>query len=427
MMSTNIDPYNTPPITTTSTTTTTTSPSTEYTPIVYTAPVVDTYTSSTSTTTSPPVTTSTDPSNTSVPAFAQNYSQIAQLIGRLLNNPLLGDLFARLLGGLLNTPGTTRLAPSLEAVANNPKLDTFESVLKSSKFDTTISTQESKGPVTIFAPTETAFNKLDSKVKTALLKPENKATLDKILQYHVADKPVKFGPEPQNIDSLLPNSSDNSVLTGTALKPRIVNGKQIVQGQSAMILPNKSILVPIDDILIPPDVDLSKLVGLDSTTPTPPTPGEYTKTAGYALKNNSNLSTLNSLLGSTKLNDALTDLEKSGPVTILAPTEAAFNKLDPALKEKLLKPANSDALKQILQYHVSAGAYTFKDDPQGFDSLLANASDNNVLTGTATAPRVINGKQIALGTAPVVTTNKSTIISIDQVLIPPSLDLSKLV
>jgi len=410
----------------------------EYTPIAYSAPIVDTYTSSTPKTTtteyastSTPTTTSAPESSKSynVPAFAQNYSQLAQLLGRLLNNPLLGDLLARLLGSVIGN-NVPRLAPSLGAVANNPKLETFESVLKSAKFDSTISSQESKGPVTIFAPTEAAFNKLDPKVKTALLAPANKTTLDKILQYHVADKPVKFGPEPQNIDSLLPNTSDNSVLTGTALKPRIVNGKQIVQGQPAMVLPNKSILVPIDDILIPPDVDLSKLVGLDSTTPTPPTPptpGEDKNTAGFALKNNTNLSTLNSLLGSTKLNDALGDLEKSKPVTILAPTEAAFNKLDPALKAKLLKPANSDALKQILQYHVSAGAYAFKDEPQGFDSLLANASDNNVLTGTATAPRVINGKQIALGTAPVVTANKSTIIPIDQVLIPLGLDLSKLV
>lgn len=437
MMSMNVDPYK-PPTTTTPPTTTppaTTPP--EYTPIAYSAPVVDTYTSSTASTTSTASSTPASASapassrNSNVPAFAQNYSQIAQLLGRLLNNPQLGELFARLLGTFFNNPSVPRLAPSLGAVANNPKLETFESVLKSSKFDATISGQESKGPVTIFAPTETAFNKLDPKLKTALLAPANKTTLDKILQYHVADKPVKFGPEPQNIDSLLPNVSDNSVLTGTALKPRIINGKQIVQGQSAFVLPNKSILVPIDDILIPPDVDLSKLVGLNSTTPTPPTPptppAEDKNTAGFALKNNTNLSTLNSLIGSTKLNDALGDLEKNKPVTILAPTEAAFNKLDPALKAKLLKPANSDTLKQILQYHVSEGAYAFKNEPQGFDSLLANASDNNVITGTATAPRIINGKQIALGTAPVVTANKSTIIPIDQVLIPPGLDLSKLV
>jgi uncharacterized surface protein with fasciclin (FAS1) repeats len=425
MMPINVNPLNTPSTTTSSSSTT----APEYTPIAYSAPVVDTYTSSTTSSASTPDAKTLPP----VPDFARNYGLLVEFFGRLFNNPMLGDLFTRLFQGLLNNTSTPRLAPSLGAIANNPKLETFETVLKSSQFDLTISAQESKGPVTVFAPTEAAFNKLDPKVKTALLKPENKATLEKILKYHVAEKPVKFGPEPQSIDSLLPNASDQSVLTGTALKPRIINGKQIVQGESALALPNKSILVPIDDILIPPDVDLSTLVGLDSTTPTPPTPpvppapGENQNTAGFALKNNTTLSTLNSLLASTKLNDALGDLEKTKPVTILAPTEAAFNKLDPALKEKLLKPANSEALKQILQYHVSESEYAFKEEPQGFDSLLANTADNNVLTGTATAPRIINGKQIVLGTAPIVTPNKSTIIPIDQVLIPPNLDLSKLV
>ena len=425
MMPINVNPLNTPSTTTSSSSTT----APEYTPIAYSAPVVDTYSSSTTASASNPEAKALP----AVPDFARNYSLLVEFFGRLFNNPVLGNLFTRLLQGLLNNPSTPRLAPSLGAIANNPKLETFETVLKSSQFDLTISAQESKGPVTVFAPTEAAFNKLDPKVKTALLKPENKATLEKILKYHVAENPVKFGPEPQSIDSLLPNTSDQSVLTGTALKPRIINGKQIVQGESALALPNKSILVPIDDILIPPDVDLSKLVGLDSTTPTPPTPpvpptpGEDQNTAGFALKNNTNLSTLNSLLGSTQLNVALGDLEKTKPVTILAPTEAAFNKLDPALKAKLLKPANSEALKQILQYHVSSSEYAFKEEPQGFDSLLANTADNNVLTGTATAPRIINGKQIVLGTAPIVTPNKSTIIPIDQVLIPPNFDLSTLV
>jgi uncharacterized surface protein with fasciclin (FAS1) repeats len=422
MMPINVNPLNTPSTTTTPSSTT----APEYTPIAYTDSGSDTYSPNTTTYPYSSETKALPP----VPDFARNYSLLVEFFGRLFNNPVLGNLFTRLFQGLLNTPSVPRLAPSLGAIANNPKLETFETVLKSSQFDLTISAQESKGPVTVFAPTEAAFNKLDPKVKTALLKPENKATLEKILKYHVAEKPVTFSPEPQSIDSLLPNTSDQCVLTGTALKPRIINGKQIVQGESALALPNKSILVPIDDILIPPDVDLSTLVGLDSTTPTPPSPptaGENQNTAGFAIKNNPTLSTLNGLLASTQLNEALGDLEKTKPVTILAPNEAAFNKLDPALKEKLLKPANSEALKQILQYHVSTSEYAFKEEPQGFDSLLANTADNNVLTGTATAPRIINGKQIVLGTAPVVTPNKSTIIPIDQVLIPPNFDLSKLV
>ncbi len=42
-----------------------------------------------------------------------------------------------------------------------------------------------KGPFTVFAPTNAAFDKLPAGTVTTLLKPENKAQLAKILTYHV--------------------------------------------------------------------------------------------------------------------------------------------------------------------------------------------------------------------------------------------------
>jgi uncharacterized surface protein with fasciclin (FAS1) repeats len=42
-----------------------------------------------------------------------------------------------------------------------------------------------KGPFTVFAPVNTAFDKLPEGTVATLLKPENKATLTKILTYHV--------------------------------------------------------------------------------------------------------------------------------------------------------------------------------------------------------------------------------------------------
>lgn len=46
-------------------------------------------------------------------------------------------------------------------------------------------TLEGKGPFTVFAPTNEAFNKLPAGTVDYLVKPENKATLTKILTYHV--------------------------------------------------------------------------------------------------------------------------------------------------------------------------------------------------------------------------------------------------
>lgn len=48
-----------------------------------------------------------------------------------------------------------------------------------------VATLQSAGPFTVFAPTNAAFDKLPKGTVESLLKPENKATLAKILTYHV--------------------------------------------------------------------------------------------------------------------------------------------------------------------------------------------------------------------------------------------------
>lgn len=48
-----------------------------------------------------------------------------------------------------------------------------------------VGTLKGKGPFTVFAPTNTAFDKLPKGTLESLLKPESKATLAGILTYHV--------------------------------------------------------------------------------------------------------------------------------------------------------------------------------------------------------------------------------------------------
>ncbi|MCB1884786.1 MAG: fasciclin domain-containing protein [Geminicoccaceae bacterium] len=48
-----------------------------------------------------------------------------------------------------------------------------------------VETLQSPGPFTVFAPTNEAFDALPAGTVDTLLKPENKATLTKILTYHV--------------------------------------------------------------------------------------------------------------------------------------------------------------------------------------------------------------------------------------------------
>jgi uncharacterized surface protein with fasciclin (FAS1) repeats len=48
-----------------------------------------------------------------------------------------------------------------------------------------VQTLQGKGPFTVFAPTNAAFDKLPAGTVETLVRPENKATLTKILTYHV--------------------------------------------------------------------------------------------------------------------------------------------------------------------------------------------------------------------------------------------------
>ncbi|MCA1622250.1 MAG: fasciclin domain-containing protein [Acidobacteria bacterium] len=48
-----------------------------------------------------------------------------------------------------------------------------------------VETLQGKGPFTVFAPTNSAFNALPAGTVDTLVKPENKAMLTKILTYHV--------------------------------------------------------------------------------------------------------------------------------------------------------------------------------------------------------------------------------------------------
>jgi uncharacterized surface protein with fasciclin (FAS1) repeats len=54
-----------------------------------------------------------------------------------------------------------------------------------------VTTLKSAGPFTVFAPTNSAFDKLPKGTVETLLKPENKAALTKILTYHVVAGKLK--------------------------------------------------------------------------------------------------------------------------------------------------------------------------------------------------------------------------------------------
>jgi uncharacterized surface protein with fasciclin (FAS1) repeats len=70
----------------------------------------------------------------------------------------------------------------VENAVNSPIHKTLVSAVKAAGL---VETLNGPGPFTVFAPTDEAFAKLPSGAVDNLVKPENKATLTKILTYHV--------------------------------------------------------------------------------------------------------------------------------------------------------------------------------------------------------------------------------------------------
>lgn len=65
-------------------------------------------------------------------------------------------------------------------------------------------------------------------------------------------------------------------------------------------------------------------------------------------------------------------LANAGPFTVFAPTNAAFNKLPKGTVDDLLKPANVDKLRGILQHHVTTSVYEVADLSDGMTLSMAD-------------------------------------------------------
>lgn len=81
--------------------------------------------------------------------------------------------------------GGAAMYPSKNIVENAVNSKDHTTLVAAVKAGGLVDTLESKGPFTVFAPTNNAFAMLPAGTVDTLLKPENKATLDKILTYHV--------------------------------------------------------------------------------------------------------------------------------------------------------------------------------------------------------------------------------------------------
>lgn len=112
-------------------------------------------------------------------------------------------------------------------------------------------------------------------------------------------------------------------------------------------------------------------------------------------------------------------LNAEGEYTVFAPTNAAFEKLDPALVEKLKSGEANDTLKSILKAHVVKGETMSTALVEG-DNTIATMSDVDLIVRKT-------GDSVTIGNATVVAADidasNGVIHAVDTVMVPADLDL----
>lgn len=91
------------------------------------------------------------------------------------------------------TVGGQSMLPSKDIIDNAVNSADHTTLVAAVKAAGLVDTLKGKGPFTVFAPTNAAFAKLPAGTVDTLLKPENKATLSKVLTYHVVPGSHDFG------------------------------------------------------------------------------------------------------------------------------------------------------------------------------------------------------------------------------------------
>lgn len=116
-----------------------------------------------------------------------------------------------------------------------------------------VDTLNGEGPFTVFAPTDEAFAALPAGVLDALLLPENKDVLAKILTYHVVPGTVMAA---DVTEGEVATVEGQNVTLSTA-DGVTVNGAKVVQ---ADIVASNGVIHVIDAVILPPDVDPAALI-----------------------------------------------------------------------------------------------------------------------------------------------------------------------
>jgi uncharacterized surface protein with fasciclin (FAS1) repeats len=120
------------------------------------------------------------------------------------------------------------------------------------------------------------------------------------------------------------------------------------------------------------------------------------------------------LVAAVKAAELVDVLSNTGPFTVFAPTNAAFDLLPAGTVDGLLKPEKKEDLADILQYHVSVGVY--KEEQLQDGQSLGQVNGSNITISKKDGKTIINGNATIVASIPA---SNGIIHVIDGVLLPP--------
>lgn len=125
--------------------------------------------------------------------------------------------------------------------------DNFKTLVAALKAADLVKALDGKGPFTVFAPTDAAFEKLGKETIEAVLKDKEKLT--SILKYHVVSGKVMAA------DAIKLDGKDAKTLSGKTFKIEVVDGGVVLNGKVKVIKTDikasNGVIHVIDAVLLP--------------------------------------------------------------------------------------------------------------------------------------------------------------------------------
>jgi len=154
--------------------------------------------------------------------------------------------------------GGAAMYPSKNIVENAVNSKDHTTLVAAVKAAGLVDTLEGKGPFTVFAPVNSAFDKLPSGTVDTLLKPENKDQLVKVLTYHVVAGKVSSH---QLVDMIKKGGGKAELKTveGGTLTATLQGGKVILTDEKggtatvtiADVNQSNGVIHVVDSVLLP--------------------------------------------------------------------------------------------------------------------------------------------------------------------------------